>query len=143
MLKTLDQDDTEAVALDPERVRALLAEEELAYDRRVPGSRELFARARRHSSAGCRCGGCDPADAVPLYFDSASGARLIDVDGNGTSIPPRRQCSHGRHSPEAVAAAIAERSAKGMMATPPTEARSGSARSCLPVRARLLAITCW
>ena len=46
MRKTLDQDDTEVVALDPERVRALLAEEELAYDRRVPGSRELFARAK-------------------------------------------------------------------------------------------------
>ena len=54
MRKTLDQDDTEVVALDPERVRALLAEEELAYDRRVPGSRELFARSghRRHRWIG-------------------------------------------------------------------------------------------
>ena len=72
MRKTLDQDSPEAVALDPERVRALLAEEELAYHRRVPRSRELFARAEASLFGGV------PMPWMltwpmpfPLYFDSA------------------------------------------------------------------------
>jgi len=123
MRKTLDQDDTEVVALDPERVRALLAEEELAYDRRVPGSRELFARAKASLFGGV------PMPWMltwpmpfPLYFDSASGARLTDVDGNEyVDFCLGDSAAMGGHSPEAVAAAIAERSAKGMTAMLPTE----------------------
>jgi glutamate-1-semialdehyde 2,1-aminomutase len=58
----------------------------------------------------------------PLYFDSANGAALVDVDGNEyVDFCLGDSAAMGGHSPAPVAEAIAERSAKGMTAMLPTE----------------------
>ena len=123
MRETLEQDSHDVVALDPERVTALLAEEEQVYRSRVPRSYDLFARAKTSLFGGV------PMPWMltwpmpfPLYFDSANGAALTDVDGNEyVDFCLGDSAAMGGHSPAPVAAAIAERSAKGMTAMLPTE----------------------
>ena len=123
MRKTLERDSHDAVVLDPERVLALLTAEEEAYGRRAPRSHDLFSRAK-----GSLFGGVPMPWMLtwpmpfPLYFDSANGAGLVDVDGNEyVDFCLGDSAAMGGHSPAPVAAAIAERSASGMTAMLPTE----------------------
>lgn len=125
MREALERLDTarDVVELDAVRVRGLLAEEEATYARRVPRSLELFARGEKSLFGGV------PMPWMltwpmpfPLYFDSARGARLTDVDGNSyVDFCLGDSAAMGGHSPEPVARAIAERSAIGMTAMLPTE----------------------
>src|SRR6478735_10739870 len=69
--------------IDRDRLRALRAQEEFRFSEQHPRSAELAERARGPLLAGVPMPWMTRwPGAFPLFVDSASGARLTDVDGH-------------------------------------------------------------
>lgn len=109
--------------VDRKRLEAMTAAEEALFERLHPRSRELHEQAREGLYGGVPMLWMTRwAGSFPLFVDSASGGRFVDVDG----IEHLDLClgdtgSMTGHAPPEAVEAIAARAAKGSTFMLPTE----------------------
>jgi glutamate-1-semialdehyde 2,1-aminomutase len=109
--------------IDRERLAAVRAREQVAFDRRTPRSAELAERARRHLADGVPMAWMAGLyDHRPLYVSHGDGCRFTDVDGNGyVDFNQADLSATCGFAPPAVLDAIAERAARGLQFLLPVE----------------------
>ena len=109
--------------IDRERLAAIRAREQAAFERRTPRSAELTARARRHMPDGVPMAWMAGLyDHRPVYVAHGDGCRFTDVDGNAYVDFNQADLSAScGFAPPAVLDAIAERAARGLQFLLPVE----------------------
>jgi glutamate-1-semialdehyde 2,1-aminomutase len=109
--------------VSPDRLRALLETETARFVESHPRSRELHARASRSLVGGVPMQWMvEWAGAFPVFAEEARGVRITDVDGHEyLDFCLGDTGSMFGHSPEPVAAAIAEQARRGITYMLPTE----------------------
>ncbi len=109
--------------IDKTHLAGLLTAEIETYGRDHPRSLELSQRGARVMYAGVPMPWMTMwAGDFPLYFESASGARLIDVDGREyIDFCLGDSAALAGHSPSAVAEVVSRRAASGITAMLPTD----------------------
>jgi glutamate-1-semialdehyde 2,1-aminomutase len=97
--------------LDRDRLAALIDRERAAYRARFPRSRDAFAAAGNHLLGGVPMTWMRMwAGGFPLYYETASGARLTDIDGHEfIDFCLGDTGAMAGHSPAAVQAAVSRR----------------------------------
>jgi glutamate-1-semialdehyde aminotransferase len=111
------------VAVDAARVGELLARERERFAASHPRSHALHEQAKGTLLSGVPMNWMTrwPGQ-FPVFFESASGAELVDVDGNVyADLCLGDTGAMTGHAPEATAAAVNERMRKGVTAMLPTE----------------------
>ncbi|MET0458944.1 MAG: transaminase [Ilumatobacteraceae bacterium] len=109
-------------AISRPRLRELLAREEEDFVRRHPRSAALAAEASEHLLAGVPMAWMRRwPGAFPLFVDEAAGGRFTDVDGlEYVDLCLGDTGAMGGHALPAVAAAVADRAARGSTTMLPT-----------------------
>jgi glutamate-1-semialdehyde 2,1-aminomutase len=109
--------------IDRERLAAVRAREQSAFDRRTPRSAELAERARRQLPDGVPMAWMAGLyDHRPLYVAHGAGCRFTDVDGNGyVDFNQADLSATCGFAPPPVVDAIAARAARGMQFLLPVE----------------------
>ena len=109
--------------IDRERLAAVRAREQAAFDRRTERSTALTARARRHLPDGVPMAWMAGLyDHRPIYVAHGDGCRFTDVDGNAyVDFNQADLSATCGFAPPAVLDAIAERAARGLQFLLPVE----------------------
>ncbi len=109
--------------MDRARIAELHARELARFDERHPTSRELHERARGSLLSGVPMNWMTRwPGSFPVFFDSASGAEITDVDGNTyADLCLGDTGAMTGHSPEPTVAAVRERIGRGVTAMLPSE----------------------